>query len=172
MLAAQNVNTPILNIWVGLWGYLMESMSLNVQNVHTFGFMVNLIQNILKGLKILKIKNNIMQTFKQKFLENRDETGRYIYFSMRTHKQYFVEPFGNGRTDWGSVDPASGEIVNKKGAGKYTGSITEKESMITEENGFSKENIHSLEAGVSVESYIEKLDSQYPTHPDFKGFNG
>lgn len=65
--------------------------------------------------------------------------------------------------DWGSVNPATGEMENKKGAGKFTGSIHPNESMITLENGFSKEDIHLLGEGVSVESEIEKLDAKYPT---------
>jgi hypothetical protein len=50
--------------------------------------------------------------------------------------------------------------MNKKGAGKYKGSIDAKESLITEENGF--ENITELPIGVSPYAEIEIRDAQYP----------
>ena len=95
------------------------------------------------------------------FLVDSDETGRHIVTSFRTGKKYYVEPIGNGRTaDWGSYNPSTGNIENKKGTGKYTGSVREEESVVTEENGFSK--IHMVESG-SPYSIIDELDKQYPT---------
>jgi len=38
--------------------------------------------------------------------------------------------------DCGSYNPSTGKIENKKGAGKFNGSIKEEESVITKENGF------------------------------------
>ena len=74
---------------------------------------------------------------KQEFLLDRDDTGREIITYPETGKTYYVEYFGDGRmADWGSYNPGTGNIENKKGAGKYAGSITEEESMITTENGF------------------------------------
>jgi len=80
--------------------------------------------------------------------------------SIRTGKQYYVEPIGKPHTKWGSIDPATGALMNKKGAGKYEGSINEDESLITEENGFK--NIKMFEPGQSPYAYIEEVDAQYP----------
>jgi hypothetical protein len=75
------------------------------------------------------------------FLTDRDETGREIHTFKETGKQYFVEyiePKGGIRTDWGSYNPSTGNIENKKGAGKFTGGIREEDSLITKENGFNE----------------------------------
>ena len=78
-----------------------------------------------------------MNDVKRDFLVNRDETGKEIVFFPETGKKYFVEYIGNGRmADWGSVNPATGKMENKKGAGKFNGSIKAEESVITKENGF------------------------------------
>jgi hypothetical protein len=50
--------------------------------------------------------------------------------------------------------------MHKKGDGKYRGSVDEKDSMITLENGFKK--VHELEPGMSPHAYIDHLDAQYP----------
>lgn len=98
--------------------------------------------------------------FRTKFLLNRDETGREVVYSIRTKVQYFVESIGDGRGgDWGSENPSTKEIEHKKGDGKYTGSITADQSIITEENGF--ELIHNVPAGQSVYDYINEVDSKY-----------
>lgn len=98
----------------------------------------------------------------ENFLTNRDETGRFIVKSTRTGKTYFVEPIGENRSaDWGSYNPSTGQIENKKGFDKYRGSIDESDSMITEENGF--ENIQYTKKGESPFSIIEDMDSKYPT---------
>jgi hypothetical protein len=48
---------------------------------------------------------------------------------------YFVEPIYNGKTPtWGDVDPATKKLTGNYGS-KYTGAVTKKESLITE-NGF------------------------------------
>ena len=99
--------------------------------------------------------------FRKKFFTDRDETGRFIVKSFRTGKTYFVEPIGDGRmADWGSYNPSTGKIENKKGAGKFTGSIEEKDSLITKENGFN--DIHYSGVGASPFSKIEELDSKLP----------
>lgn len=98
--------------------------------------------------------------FREKFLEGRDHTGRFIVTSERTGKSYFVEAIGDPHNDWGSIDPATGKLMNKKGAGKYKGSVEEDESLIKEENGFVK--IHELKPGISPHAYIEMLDAEYP----------
>ncbi len=98
----------------------------------------------------------------ENFLTNRDETGRFIVKSTRTGKTYFVEPIGEDRSaDWGSYNPSTGNIENKKGFDKYRGSIDEKDSMITEENGF--DNIQYSRKAESPFSIIEEIDSKYPT---------
>ena len=97
---------------------------------------------------------------RQKFLVNTDETGRFIVHSARTGKTYAVEPMGNVKTEWGSIDPATGNLMNKKGHDKYRGSIDEKDSLITEENGFK--NIQVLDIGTSPLHAIDVLDSKYP----------
>lgn len=102
-------------------------------------------------------------TLRENFLTNTDETGRFIVTSKRTGKSYFVEPIGYTRTNWGSIDPASKNLMNKKGHDKYRGSIDESESLITEENGFK--NIQMLAAGTSPLLAIEELDSKYPDKP-------
>lgn len=95
------------------------------------------------------------------FLIGSDETGRHIVTSHRTGRKYYIEPIGNGRpADWGSYNPSTGNIENKKGTGKFTGSVREEESIITPENGFS--NIHYVESG-SPYDVVSKLDAQYPS---------
>ncbi len=72
----------------------------------------------------------------KRFLTNTDETGRFLMKSRITGIIYFVEPIYNGKTSkWGDVDPATKQITGNYGS-KYTGAITKKESLITEENGF------------------------------------
>ncbi len=93
------------------------------------------------------------------FLVNSDETGKHIVTSYRTGKKYYIEPIGIDRpADWGSYNPSTGKIENKKGFDKFTGSVTEKESVITEENGFK--NIHYIESG-SPYSIIDEMDKKY-----------
>lgn len=100
---------------------------------------------------------------RQKFFTNTDDTGRFMVHSARTGKTYAVEPMGDPRVEWGSVDPAlglGGKLMHKKGDGKYRGSIDKEDSLITEENGCT--NIKVLEPGMSPHAYIDWLDSQYP----------
>jgi len=100
--------------------------------------------------------------FKKKFLTDTDHTGRFIVYGMRTGRTYFVEALDDGsvRSDWGSIDPATKTLMNKKGHDKYKGAVHPDESLITKENGFDK--IHLLEPGMSPHAYIEYLDKQYP----------
>ncbi len=99
-------------------------------------------------------------TLRSKFLERTDETGRFIVFSQRTGRSYYVEPIGTVKTNWGSIDPATGNLMNKKGHDKYKGSVEAEESMITTENGFSK--ITMLDVGVSPHHAIDVMDVKYP----------
>ena len=100
--------------------------------------------------------------FRSRFLTKTDDTGRFIVYSQRTGRSYFVEPIETAHTPkWGSVDPATGNLMHKKGDGKYRGGISASESMITQENGFSK--IHELERGTSPLLAIDFIDAQYPS---------
>ncbi len=102
----------------------------------------------------------ITEEMKKRFLFNRDETGRFIVKSFTTGKEYYVEPIGDGRVgEWGSYNPGTGNIEHKKGAGKYTGSVTREESIITEENGFTK--IWETPIGSSPFAEIERRDREY-----------
>ena len=97
--------------------------------------------------------------FTEKFLTNRDETGRFIVKSKKTGKTYFVEAIdGDERTLWGDYDPAT-KSFQTAGYGKYKGSVKPEESMITKENGFEK--IHLLKPGESPLEYIERIDEEY-----------
>lgn len=107
---------------------------------------------------------NNVQEFRKRFLESRDDTGRFIVTSYRTGKSYCVEPIGPDRAaDWGSYNPSTGKIENKKGFDKHRGAIDESDSLITKENGFKAENIHYSGIGGSPFSVIDELDAKYPT---------
>ncbi len=92
-----------------------------------------------------------MTDLEKRFLKNTDDTGRFIYQSLVTGRKYYVEPIG-GHSDWGDINPATKKVGGDYGE-KYKGSVSEKESMITPENGFVL--IETLEPGVSV---IEERD--------------
>lgn len=50
---------------------------------------------------------------------------------------------------------------------KYVGAITEKDSLITKENGFDK--IHKLKPGESPTDYVNRLDKVLETEMREKG---
>lgn len=102
------------------------------------------------------------QEFREKFLTNTDDTGRFTVTSKRTGRTYFVEAIGDPHVNWGSVDPSTGNLTVKKGWKKNQGSIDEKDSLITTENGFSEDKIHTLKPGISPHAYINMLDAKYP----------
>ena len=78
------------------------------------------------------------------------DTGKF--WVIKGKRKFLVEPIGPDRpADWGSVDPATGQLMNKKGHGKHVGAINRSESEITEENGFK--NIVEIKG--SPFSYIE-----------------
>lgn len=83
-----------------------------------------------------------------------DKTGRFVVYSPRTGISYYVEPLDEGeRRTWG--DLVSGKVEGAYG-GKYKGSVSAEDSLITPENGM--ENIQVLEPGHSPHSEIERLD--------------
>lgn len=95
----------------------------------------------------------------RRFLTGSDDTGRFIVKSSVTGKTYFVEPIDGGkRTEWGDINPATKKVEGDYGT-KHRGAIDEKDSMITEENGFK--NIVTLEPGVSPIDYINRIDKEY-----------
>jgi hypothetical protein len=97
--------------------------------------------------------------FKNRFLMNRDETGRFIVKSLKTGKTYYVETLDEGeRNDWGDLDPVTKKMSGDYGL-KYKGSVRPEESMITAENGFDK--IHTLGPGESPLDYINRIDDEY-----------
>jgi hypothetical protein len=97
--------------------------------------------------------------FKKKFFEKTEDTGRHVVISFRTGKTYAIEPMGKPHTNWGDLNPATGKVEGSYGE-KYRGSIDEKDSLVTEENGFK--NITILKPGMSPAAYIEEQDAQYP----------
>jgi hypothetical protein len=100
------------------------------------------------------------QELRSNFLTNTDQTGRFIVYSQRTGREYAVEAIGDPHVQWGSINPGETKLMNKKGHDKYRGSVDERDSMITPENGFEK--IHNLEPGMSPHAYIDMLDAKYP----------
>lgn len=94
-----------------------------------------------------------------RFLKDRDKTGRFIVISKITGKKYFVEPIGNSHpADWGDLDPATKKMTGNYGE-RYEGCIPLNDSLITKENGFEK--IELLEEGVSPLSVIDQRDKEY-----------
>ena len=104
-----------------------------------------------------------MNTLRKQFLTNTDETGRFIIYSTRTGRSYFVEPTVTEHTPvWGSIDPATGKLMNKKGHDKYRGGINANESLITTENGFAPDKITMLDRGTSPHNAVDVIDARYP----------
>lgn len=88
-----------------------------------------------------------MTDVRKNFLVDRDKTGREIHFFPETGKKYYVEYIGNGHSNWGDLNPATGKIEGSYGT-KYPGSVKEEESLITKENGF--EDIREGKGSVSA----------------------
>jgi hypothetical protein len=94
-----------------------------------------------------------------RFLKDSDKTGRFIVKSKVTGKKYFVEVVGNTHSaDWGDLDLATKKMTGSYGE-RYEGCVAEKDSLITEENGFEK--ITTLPMGVSPFDEIERRDKEY-----------
>ena len=59
-----------------------------------------------------------------KFLSNRDETGRFTVYSIRTGKTYYVEPIITKHTpEWGSNFKVKYLAFNQKNTGQYRGAL-------------------------------------------------
>ena len=80
------------------------------------------------------------------------DNGRYTYTDIKSGRKFVIEPIGDDRNNWGDFDPVTKKFTGNYGE-KHRGSIDEKESIITKENGFK--NIVDLGPGISPESYIE-----------------
>lgn len=81
--------------------------------------------------------------------------GRHFVTNLKTGKIYCIEPIiptEKYKAEWGDANPATGKIEGSYGE-KYRAGVTEKESIISEENGFK--NIAYVEG--SPYSYIEGL---------------
>ena len=103
----------------------------------------------------------ITQELHEKFMTHTEESGRFIVTSQRTGRTYYVEPIGDPRIEWGSVDPSNPKkLMHKKGDGKHQGSVHPKESLVTEENGFTK--VTTLDKGTSPLAAIDFIDAKYP----------
>lgn len=94
------------------------------------------------------------------FLTSTEHTGRHVVYSFRTGKRYYIEPIEKDVVKWGDLNPATGKVEGNYGQ-KYRGGIDEKDSMITQENGFK--NIAMLPPGHSPMAEIERRDAEYPT---------
>lgn len=98
--------------------------------------------------------------FRNRFLENADDTGRHFVYSVRTGKTYAVEPIGYTRTGWGDIDVTTKEKkVTGDYGNKYRGSVAKEDSLITDDNFI---NIQLLPPGTSPQSAIDALDAKYP----------
>ena len=95
---------------------------------------------------------------KERFLENTDDTGRFIVYSNKTGISYYVEPLSGGpKRNWGNQIPGKpGDGTEGDYGCKYTGSVHPSDSLITEENGFK--NIDCLLPGVSPHGTINEID--------------
>lgn len=92
------------------------------------------------------------------FLVKRDETGRFVVFSNKTGKTYYIEAIGNRPSTWGDLNPATGKIEGSYGE-KNRGSIDKQDSLIEKyKEQFAV--IHDLEVGQDPLSYIEKLEEK------------
>lgn len=110
-------------------------------------------------IHIFHVYLNIMEDIRKRFLTRTEDTGRFIVKSLVTGKEYFVEPLDTGvRTDWGDLNPATKKLEGEYGM-RHKGSVCEKDSLITKENGF--DNIVTLPPGYSPLEYIERLDKRY-----------
>ena len=80
----------------------------------------------------------------KRFLKDSDNTGRFIVKSKITGKKYYIEPIGNSHAaDWGDLDPATKKMTGSYGE-RYEGCVSEKDSIITEANGFEKSKFKIL----------------------------
>ncbi len=68
---------------------------------------------------------------KQNFLINSEDTGRFLVKSLKSGKTYFVEAIGDPHLEWGSLDPATKDLTNKKVLDKISSIIDGEAREIT-----------------------------------------
>ena len=85
---------------------------------------------------------------------NTTEDGKFYVKDEETGRTFLVEPLGYDKTGWGDIDPATKKVEGNYGQ-KHIGSVKEKDSVVTTENGFS--NIIDVPAGESPFTVIERL---------------
>lgn len=85
----------------------------------------------------LKSKNYETRHFKKVFNQYR-RNGK-IFNEVKAYRNYLFRGTNLQRKtpEWGDVDPVTKKLTGNYGS-KYTGAVTKKESLITEENGFEK----------------------------------
>ena len=98
------------------------------------------------------------QELLKRFLTGTDKTGRFIVSSKITGITYFVEPIDQGKPNvlWGDIDPATQKLTGDYG-NKSIGAVKEKDSLITEDNGF----INILTFKGSPLGEIDRRDKMY-----------
>ena len=77
----------------------------------------------------------ITKELRKRFFTETEHSGRFMVVSFVTGVKYFVEPIGDPHTNWGDLNPSTKKVEGTYGS-KYKGSINEKDSLITVENGF------------------------------------
>ena len=86
------------------------------------------------------------------------DTGRYFVKDLKTGRVFCVEPISNKGNKvggiWGDVDPVTKKTTGDYGK-KHKGSVSEEDSIITEENGFK--DIVLLDYSKNPNDYIDKL---------------
>ncbi len=96
--------------------------------------------------------------FLRRFLVDSDKTGRFVVKSKQTGRVYYVEALHNGGPSmWGDRDPVTQKMTGDYGQ-KYPGAIHEKDSLITQENGFDE--ISYVHQG-SPFAEIDRRDEEY-----------
>ena len=80
--------------------------------------------------------------------------GRYFITDIKTKRKFLVEPIGEPHKNWGDINPSTKEIEGNYGR-KYRGSINEKDSIITKQNGFK--NIINGKIGESPEDLVNRI---------------
>jgi hypothetical protein len=85
---------------------------------------------------------------------NSTKDGKFYVRDTETGRLFLVEPLGFDKVGWGDIDPATKKVQGDYGQ-KHIGSVSEKNSVVTEDNGFK--NIIDVGPGESPFAAIEKL---------------
>ena len=91
-------------------------------------------------------------TVLKNFLVDSEKSGRHIVSSLRTGRKYYVEPIFKSSFPYWEYPLMMEERIG-------TGSVRERDSVITKEIGFDE--VHLVDAGSPYEK-INQLDLQYP----------